>query len=178
MNYLIQGLKSTPKYLFLYYTNNRLLSSFLFHPSFIQTLGRRPNPPFSRNMEWCKWSNVITLLRTIFITALFALFVQQSVTALIKFLDGKTSYHITLKVNTPLTQYSPIYQLCLCWGYFVCRKGTPWSTPQWQSVRSTRLITILTTSFWTSPSPWRRWWKPPKICPGMWRHGCILTRST
>ena len=72
---------------------------FLFHPSFIWRWGETVKPSaLSLNMEWCKWSNVITLLRTIFITALFALFVQQSFTAFIKYLEGKTSYHTTLKV--------------------------------------------------------------------------------
>ena len=57
-------------------------------------------------MECCKWSNVIRLFRTIFITALFTLFLQQSITAVIKFLDGKTSYHITLKVLS--TNHLPV----------------------------------------------------------------------
>ena len=67
-------------------------------------------------MEWCKWSNVITLLRTVFITALFTLFVHQSVTALIKFLEGKTSYHITLKVLYGLSPFLPCVEDILSAG--------------------------------------------------------------
>ena len=49
-------------------------------------------------MSWLKCSSVMRMVRTVVVLALFALFLQQSVTALLKFLDRKTSYHITLKV--------------------------------------------------------------------------------